>query len=476
MQSTRVSNNPHELKRIEVTYDTLTGRAGLSLFVRYLESVGINPLLDRLFGALRKSRKGLPVIEIFKQVFVFLLDGTSRHLCYFDTLKEDSGHAGVVESKSEDLLSSHTAKRFFKSFSLPKIHLFRKLLRELFLWRLRLSAPEIVILGLDSMVMDNDGAKKRHGVTPTYKKVKGFQPLHLTWERHIVDAIFRRDERHCNHGNDVNKLIRQTVKLIRKHYRENVPILLRLDSGFFDTKIFTTCEDLGIGFVCGGKLYDDIQGKAREHPKNDWSVFERKPQSWRYFEFKDKRRRWRRTRRAIYCQPLYEDQQRLLEFARPDTILYTNIGQEQEIDDLLSQANHSEMLKAARLISFYHRRGADELIHRELKDFAAEQLPFKRFGPNMAYFYTILVAFFLYGTFKEDVSKEVIPIEVYPTTFRRRLIDQAGKIVRHAGEVVLKVVQAVWNALRIPNLWRKAHHPPRISPLLIPLHHQNRST
>jgi len=40
-------------------------------------------------------------------------------------------------------------------------------------------------------VMDNDEAQRRHGVEPTYKKVKGFQPLQMSWGRFIVDAVFR---------------------------------------------------------------------------------------------------------------------------------------------------------------------------------------------------------------------------------------------------------------------------------------------
>jgi hypothetical protein len=47
--------------------------------------------LERLFGSRRKSAKGQPVSEIFKQVFCFLVDGSSRHLVHFDALKKDTG-------------------------------------------------------------------------------------------------------------------------------------------------------------------------------------------------------------------------------------------------------------------------------------------------------------------------------------------------------------------------------------------------
>ena len=58
---------------VQPTSETLTGRAGLSLFVRYVRGIGLYPHLDR--RSLRKSRKGQPVTEIFKQLLCFLLDG-----------------------------------------------------------------------------------------------------------------------------------------------------------------------------------------------------------------------------------------------------------------------------------------------------------------------------------------------------------------------------------------------------------------
>ncbi len=122
MQFTTDPKNPYTITDIEVTPDALTGRAGLSLFVRYLDNIGIQALIQQLFGRPRKSSKGLPIVDIFKQLFVFLLDGTSRHLSYFDALKKDPAHAGIVECSHHELLSSHSVKRFFRAFSLPVIH------------------------------------------------------------------------------------------------------------------------------------------------------------------------------------------------------------------------------------------------------------------------------------------------------------------------------------------------------------------
>ncbi len=92
-----------------MTKDRLTGRAGLTLFSRYLRGVGILPELGRVFGSVRKNGKGLAVAECFQQALCFFFDGTSRHLVHFDALKEDAGYAGTTRdgAGADGLLPTH---------------------------------------------------------------------------------------------------------------------------------------------------------------------------------------------------------------------------------------------------------------------------------------------------------------------------------------------------------------------------------
>ena len=111
------------INSVEVTSDTITGRGGLALFSRYLETINIFGILDNKFGGIRKSSKGLIVWLLFKQIFCWLFDGTSRHISYFDHIKADNGYTAAIEAKSSEMASSHAIKRFFKAFpflALPK--------------------------------------------------------------------------------------------------------------------------------------------------------------------------------------------------------------------------------------------------------------------------------------------------------------------------------------------------------------------
>ena len=96
-----------------------------------------------------------------------------------------------------------------------------------------------------------------------------------------------------------------------------------------------------------------------------------------------------------------------------------------------------------------------ELPHRGLKEFGSEQLPFQHFAPNRAYYYLMVVSFFLFETFKEDTLKDILPITSYATTIRRKLVDFAAKVVRTGGELILKVPAVIMERLQMAILWSR---------------------
>ena len=452
-----------KINAVDVTEDTLTGRGGLALFVRYLSQVNIYGLLFEAFGHLRRSEKGEPIWNIFKQIFCFFYDGTSRHLVYFDQLKRDEGYAAVMENGLEEMVSSHQVKRFFKAFSWLCGGVFRRILKQLFVWRLRIEDPEKIELMIDLMIMDNDEAANRHGVEPTYKNVKGFGSLQILWNRRVVDAIFRGGSKHSNAGHTAVNMVTELVHLIRRKYRADVPIIVRMDSGFFDKENLAALDRLNVGVICTGKIYEHVKEYVGALPREGWKVYDNGHQEWEYIEFGYRYDSWKKYYRAIYTHPAYEGEQRLLDFARPDNIIVTNLGVNPEVVKNCDSQRGKELVQLKSIIHSHHQRGADELPHRGLKDFGFEELPFKRFTPNMAFFYCMLISFFLFETFKQDVLEEVLPVESYATTVRRKVVDFAAKIIKTSRGVILKVTQAVMDHLRFDKLWEKCQHPIPIS-------------
>jgi len=69
---------------------------------------------------MRKNKKGVPVVEMLLQLLCFFMDGTSRHLTWFDELKKDESYAPLIGCQPQYLASSHAVKRFFGAFSLQR--------------------------------------------------------------------------------------------------------------------------------------------------------------------------------------------------------------------------------------------------------------------------------------------------------------------------------------------------------------------
>jgi hypothetical protein len=443
---------------VEITEACLTGRAGLALISKYLQAIGIEKVLAGVFPFLKKSAKGTTLVSIFHQLLCFFFDGTSLSLVRFDQLKQDDGYAAGIETPQEQMLSSHAVKRFMQGVSIVRVWLFRGVLRRLFAWRLSVEQPERIMLGIDTMVMDNDEANKREGVEPTYKKVKGFQPLQLYWGRYLIDAIFRNGKAHSNYGDHVVRMLSTIVGLIRRCYRSEVPIIVAADSGFFDQKILEHCERLKIGIIVGGKMYEDIKEFVTATPDEYFTEYQGAENTWIYTEFGGRRKCWENFYRVIYTKPISDEcGQILFDFARPETIIYTNLGLDNEIThSILAQRDEQFLhIDAQEIITAYHQRGRDELVNRGLKDFGGEQLPFRRFAPNAAFYYLMVVAFFLFEVFKNDVGADIIPLSWYATTFRRHCLDVAGKVVRTGRRIILQVTRATWDTLRFDTLWQR---------------------
>jgi hypothetical protein len=74
-------------------------------------------------------------------------------LTYFNQLSQDEGYAGSIETAKAHMASSHQVKRFLNGFAWTRVFLFRRLLQTLFLWRLQITKPAVIELGIDTMVI-----------------------------------------------------------------------------------------------------------------------------------------------------------------------------------------------------------------------------------------------------------------------------------------------------------------------------------
>lgn len=476
-----------KITKITATNQKISGRGGITFFLKYVENTMFYELVEQQFIKFNMlNNRGLSLFQFIKQILAFFIDGTNMSITSFDKRKEDEAYTAVLENEKSDMASSHQIKRFFKKLSIVPNIIFRKILRKLFIWRLLIEQPKLIELFVDTMVLNNDDAKKREGCEPTYKPVKGFQPLHVIWNNLFVDVLFRKGSSHSNHGTDYVDTVRDIVGLIRKKYRKDVPIIVKTDGGFFDQKAFEFFEkELKIMYVSGGTLYKSVKESIEEikqvnanlineNVKNKksgkqetpllFNKFQKGKQIWNYTELGSRLVSWKEFRRCIYIQLLTEDDgQFVLDFQKSDSLIYTNIGMNKELNEQLIKAGYSKYLEVESIINLSHSKGNDELAHRSIKEFAGkEQLPFQKFGMNAAYYYLLVIAHFLFETYKIDVTNKVVAIKSYPTTFRRTVIDFAVKIVYHSRQIIMQVARDIYKTLKINDLWKKCQTPPKI--------------
>ena len=259
--------------------------------------------------------------------------------------------------------------------------------------------------------------------------------------------------------------VRSVVKFIRKRYSQDVPIILCSDSGFADQKAYDIFEqELHIHYITTGKLYNDVTDYVQDLPNEAFGKISKDKVVWHFVEFAGKLKSWSKFRRCIFTRLHRDDAgQYVMGFSKPDSIIYTNIGNCPQADEKLRAAGGSHWFEAETIVRKSHERGADELIHRSIKELATkEQLPFKSFGMNRAYYFMLVFTHFIFESYKRDVTAEVIPVTAYPNTFRRKLIDFAVKITSRARNIVLNVTKSVYETINIDQLWKWCQSPPQI--------------
>jgi len=452
--------NENKINSVEITNDTLSNRGGLAFMMRYLDGIGIPSMIENRFGHLRKSSKGESIGECARQIMAFCMDGTKHSISRFDELKKDCGYAAVLECNTDKLISTAATKRFFRKFRGTTFLPYRSILNDLFIWRLKLEKPSVIKLHLDTMVLDNDNAKKREGCNVTYKRVHGFQPLQINWESHIVDMHFRSGEKHSNHGNDAKDAIARVVKLIRRRYDKDIQIIVSADSGFLSEENMLFFEnELKIKYVIIGKLYGSVYESIRNNNVSESVRVEAKNASWVCYDFQSKLDRWEFPRRTILTTLVSDNDQYVLEGIR-DSVMYTNLGNNDYLDYELNIRGFEDLTKTEEIVKLAHHNGAEELNHRSIKEFmGSEHLPFTNFGMNGAYYSLMLISHFLMESFRKDVANEIIPVRCYATRLRREIIDIAVKVVRTGHRIILKTNRAIWEMLDIINFWKKCNNP-----------------
>ncbi len=455
-----MSETHFDFKSLAATTDRLTSRGGIANFAQFISAMMLPATLGTIFSTLKGSSKGVSVQDFFGSVLNWLMQGDSRHISSFEDLKKDNFMTALFNVK--EIPGQDAVKRMFKKFRNSHEFKFREVLAGLFLRRLKSVAPKVVILGVDSMVMDNDDAGCRMGVKPTYKKVKGFHPIQMTWKGMIIDGIFRRGDRYTHEFKQTSAMIRRMVRKVRATLGDDVAIIITMDAGYCDEKLIRYLdEELKVGFVIAGKLYKNFKADIGTIDESLWSDFCSDNRHWKYLEMGYKCNKWLNYYRAVLTQvESREDGVFYLEFARPTSLILTNLGRHEDLFSASAQSEVENFMNPEELIRLFQKRGAEELCHRGLKDFGFEQLPFSQFGANLAMYHCMLIGYAAFELFKAEILDGAVDAGHYPSTVRRKVIDVAAKLTKSSKKLFLKFRDCTMEALNLQKIWTRCFETP----------------
>lgn len=447
MNNTRSS----KINQVQYSEKILSSHAGLLPYSTFLETSGFIDTIHDVLKFSKGSRKGESVESIIKQILCFMADGRSKAISYFDHLGHDPGYAAALELEDTQLISSSVVKRIVAAIAKTisdNDNNFRNILTALFRNQLRQSKPKSLVIGIDSMVLDNDLARKREGCKATYKKVAGYHPLHAVWNGYYIDAIFRPGNHHSNHENQTVGMIEHLTSIIHEELGKDVMIVFRMDSGYFDQKIMECCENLGVKYLISAKDGNSgIWEGAQEIEPSCWKTYDNNKRKWLYCSYDFQLKSWDKLRKFYQLIPCFdkeETMQQLMSFGRVISLLVTNLDE----SDLLVIGKKSERDWRAELIFLHHDRGTDELAHRRIKEFGGESLPFEKYKNNLVWYYFRMLAQNSHLYFVENVLMRFDTGREYVSTTRRMLFQIAGHIVRTGNQIRLHINRRVGEAVK----------------------------
>jgi len=396
--------------KLEKTNDTITPHAGLALAGEFMAALGVEELLDKHLPAPGSGAGYKP--SKFVLPLLLMLTGGGRALEDLRQIRNDDGLRellGLGELPSSDATGDWLRRTGAGAGLLGLAAMNRALLRR----ELTREERDEYTLDIDAtqIVAEKQEAKR------TYKGETGYMPIvgHLAENGLVAGDEFRE-------GN-VPPAARNLEFV--KYCAAQLPCgkriaALRADSAAYQAKIFNWCDEHDVKFAIGADLDVAVQGTIAAIGEGGWNPYGTGFIAETVHSMNE-------TKKAF----------RLVIIRRP--VQKELFGEEDPREKYTVIASNREET-AEETVAWYNQRGeTSENRLKELKiGLGVERMPCGQFGANAAFFRIGALAYNLFVMFK----KNALPADWRKhqvRTVRWRLYQTAGKVVTHAGYLILKV-------------------------------------
>lgn len=403
----------HRLK-VEKSTQVLTSFAGLPLLTELAHSSGLVNGLDAIAGLWERHGKYRTSDYVLGLAMTLAAGGEGLD----DTrvLRED---AGLKAMTIPAMPAANSLGDFLRRFGHRTIHrlggvnagLARQTLAE---------TGDALTLDVDSSLVE---AHKEEALW-SYKGFPGYNPL-LAWVEEtdvFLAGVFR--EGNAAPQSHVRSLLHYCRKALPKGRR----LRLRSDSAGYRLDVMDYCLRHGIDFAIGADLDPAVREAIEEIPDGKWQLVVRGNDTF------------------LLAETIHVPGAGNNDYDLPALRLVVTrklSGQLELFKDPLKHraiiASMPPAMNTEQVLDFYNDRGKAEKAIGELKNgFGLEKLPCGQLMANAAFLQTAMIAYNLVQLFKRRAlpkSWRTLGIK----SLRFRLLGQAGRVIRHAGQIVLKL-------------------------------------
>jgi len=404
------------INKIEFSAKNLTSNAGLLLLLEHTSKNGIFDLIDHDLVFENTSTNKIKMNHI-KTMLCGNFIGIDK-LERLKLLQSDP----LVNEFAISIKEPETVSRFLGNFSYKTTQMLREINFKLFRKLLRKSKLKSITLDIDSSVINveghQEGAVKGYNPKKPGNRCYNIQFAFCDEIKAYLTGYVRSGDTYTANG------AAEMIKEIMAHLKEEgLVITFRMDSGYFDDAILETIESLGGKYVIKGKGYPTLVAQV-----TDPSItFVTGPYGRETIEFVTALNTWEKDRRFVVSRVWKDEKDRAqLSFLE---------GEEYDYFFFVTNTEQS----SEEVVDFYEKRGNCENYIKEAKyDMAVGHLLLQSFWANEAIFQLMMLAYNLFLLFKMDFTGET-EYRQQIKTFRLKYIFLAGKIIRTARSVVMKL-------------------------------------
>jgi len=386
-----------------------TAFAGLPLFARLAESLGLIPALEERLRFLKRRRRGYSVWQFVLSLTLLLIAG-GESLTDIQLLQSDRSLKRLLGWPR--LPAATTLGQFLHRCT-------RRALAALATTNARLAVKTLVHRLIQSVTLDFDATlieTHKRDAEFTYEKFPGYDPLlcFVAETGMVLRGLFRPG----NASPSANALsfLRGSLKLVPSWVAS---IRVRSDSAWYNHRVMDYCHERDVRFTITAVLTEPLIEAARAIPERSWHYLD---QTNQVAETTHVVGDSVRAYRAIVLRSEIK-QTDAFTGAYSYYVIMTNIGDS----------------TPAQIARWHRRRANAENIIKELKHgFGINRLPCGELLANAAYFEANLLAFNLVQLYKQLV----LPAgwqQCTIKTLRLRLLNIAAVVVRHARDLQMKV-------------------------------------